>query len=107
VSRLTQRALEPNARVVVKQDPRAALEMLLAGAEFDLILCDVMMPGMSGLEMFDRLREERLLLLDKLVLMTGGLTEEDESAVASRGARRLAKPFTPRELRAFVAEMLE
>lgn len=44
----------------------------VARQEFDLILCDVLMPEMSGMELYDRLRRDRPELVPRIVFMTGG-----------------------------------
>jgi two-component system response regulator CpxR len=79
------------------------LEMALRGG-FDLILLDVMMPGLNGFEVLKRLREQR----DTPVLM---LTARTESASRIRGLNEgaddyLPKPFEPMELLARVRAIL-
>ena len=79
------------------------LEMATRGG-FDLILLDVMMPGLDGFDVLKRLRAER----DTPVLM---LTARTESESRIRGLNQgaddyLAKPFEPMELLARVRAIL-
>jgi CheY-like chemotaxis protein len=53
--------------------PEEALSRLTSGDSFDVILCDVMMPSMSGIELRDRVRAVRPELADRFVFLTGGV----------------------------------
>lgn len=62
--------------------------------EFDLILCDIRIPGIDGPSIYQRLREEAPDTLDSLVFMTGDtLTEEVRTFLDSTSSITLAKPF--------------
>ena len=50
----------------------AGLQRLLAGADIDLVFCDLMMREMTGMELYARLREHAPAVLAKVVFMTGG-----------------------------------
>lgn len=91
--------LAPEHLVEVATTPDAALAMLEA-SRFDLVLCDVMMPGMSGLELYARLRARDADAASHFVLMTGGATT-GAMARAIEGTRLtvLEKPFDPELLR--------
>jgi len=77
-----------------------ALEMLAAAQNFDLMLLDVNMPVMNGLECVKALREARLGPGMKVMMVT---TEADHSFISTaldNGADEfLMKPFTPESLR--------
>ncbi|MGZ5969605.1 MAG: response regulator, partial [Polyangiales bacterium] len=47
-----------------------ALELLLNGHESDVILCDILMPGMSGIDLYRALERERPALLDRMIFMS-------------------------------------
>ncbi|EDM81288.1 sensory box histidine kinase/response regulator [Plesiocystis pacifica SIR-1] len=61
----------------------------------DLVVCDLMMPRCTGMELHDRLQAERPELLERLWFMTGGATTERARAfVEAHQGRVLAKPLT-------------
>jgi PAS domain S-box-containing protein len=73
---------------------REALALIGSGEEFDVIFCDLMMPGMSGVDFYAKLSEERTGLEHKIVFMTGGaFTARTAEFLASIDNRRLEKPF--------------
>ncbi len=82
---------------------REALDRLLAGEHYDLVLCDLTMPGMTGVELLQRLSAERPDLTRRVVFMTGGaVTAAAAALLEDRATRCLEKPFRPGELLAFV-----
>jgi CheY-like chemotaxis protein len=84
-----------------------ALEVLSRDRAFDLVLCDMMMPQMTGAELFDRLVREHPELARRFAFVSAGATNSlDEAVMRSKGVRLLLKPFTPQDLLAFVGEEL-
>jgi CheY-like chemotaxis protein len=85
-------------------DGRAALERLRRKT-FDLVLLDVWMPGMDGLEMLARLREEPSQ--PKVVVMTADDTSETLlRAIREHAYRYVTKPVEPKDLIALVRGVL-
>lgn len=83
-------------------DPARALELDLA--RVDLILCDVMMPGLDG---FELVRELRPCFDGPIVFLTAKVAEEDAVTGYGLGADDyVRKPFGASELRAKVAAHL-
>jgi putative two-component system response regulator len=79
---------------------------LLDDHEFDLVVSDVIMPGLSGLELLEAVRSRRASL--PVVLVTGAGTYETLSQALTRGAAGLVtKPFAHADLQAAVADALE
>jgi signal transduction histidine kinase/CheY-like chemotaxis protein len=74
-----------------------ALERLQGGARYDRILCDVMMPGMSGPELYETLPRE---VRDRVIFMTGGaFTDLGCGFVERWRGPLLMKPFESATLR--------
>jgi PAS domain S-box-containing protein len=66
----------------------------LRGQSFDVILCDVRMPGMNGRDFLIRLREQAPALVSTLIFATGDSLDADTAALlADSGAPSLVKPF--------------
>src|SRR5204862_1254965 len=79
---------------------------LLETADFDLVVSDVVMPGLSGLELLERVRARRASL--PVVLVTGAGTYDTLSQALTRGAAGLVpKPFAHAALQAAVEDALE
>jgi len=81
-------------------DAQSALDLLHGGECFDLMLVDLNMPGMSGLECLRRLRDDGLDPEMKVMMVT---TESDrevmEAALTFRADEYLMKPFSSQGLR--------
>lgn len=77
---------------------------LCESLEFDLILCDVMMPDISGMEVFGRVRNTKPGFEARFVFMTGGaFTPKARDFLESIDNEQIIKPFSLRELRTLVA----
>lgn len=94
--------------VTIVEGGRAALEVIRAGATFDVILCDLMMPDLTGMEVHEQLGKEQPGLADRVIFMTGGIfTERAAAFLASVTNPRLEKPFDPAVIKRTVAEMIQ
>lgn len=73
----------------------------------DLLITDVMMPEMSGLELVSQLRsEEATRDLPIIILTAKGVAQEGTLAQDVWGAMLIGKPFDPKRLRQVVSEIL-
>jgi PAS domain S-box-containing protein len=72
VGRALQRVLGASHEVVALTSAREALARVEAGERFDAVLCDLMMPEMSGIEFHRTLTRTAPALAARMVLMTGG-----------------------------------
>ncbi|HTN52649.1 MAG TPA: MASE1 domain-containing protein [Anaeromyxobacter sp.] len=105
VGRVVQRVLSEH-EVVACTEPLPALR-LAAEEPFDVVLCDLMMPAMSGMEFQERLARDRPRLAAELIFLTGGAFTPAALAFVERTANtRLDKPFDGEALRAEVARRL-
>ena len=87
-------------------DGEEALEMLL-GAEFDLVLVDILMPVMDGLETIDELRRQGAQV--PVIAWTGhqgGRLDYLEAALHIGASGVLLKPFSSQALTTLVEELL-
>lgn len=105
VGRAVKRVLVGQADVLCVTSAREALEMLSAPqAHVDLVLCDLMMPDMTGQEFWNALRARHPSIARRLIFLTGGVfTEETESFLRQTSCPHLLKPFDVGELRSLVA----
>ena len=88
------------ARVVTGATGRQALQRLEeAEKPFDVVLMDVQMPVMDGLEATNRIRNElRLVDLPVIALTAGALADERRRALQAGFTNFLAKPIDPEEM---------
>ena len=108
VRRTIERGLSrAGARVTCKEDGRAALELLSSGVEVDLVLTDVVMPRMGGVELARELERIRPEL--PIAFMTGYADVESIQQLESREPHLpvLNKPFTIDDLVTAVHRALE
>ena len=101
---LLKRYLSENGyRTSVASNGKEA-QTLLGGVEFDLLILDVMMPGLSGFDLTEKIRAASNV---PILLLTARGLPEDRIEGLERGADDyLAKPFEPRELLLRVAALL-
>ncbi len=104
---MIQRALEEAGYAVVTAfSAEEALEKLRQDRP-DLILLDVIMPGMSGFELCELLRSDMRFSLIPIIIITGQAEEEDRLKGLELGADDyVVKPFIKRELLARVHNTL-
>lgn len=97
-----KRALR-NHEVMVTSSGRDAVQLCASG-EFDLVLCDVMMPDVSGMDVFSQVRRARPEVASRFVFMTGGaFTPSARAFLESVENEQIYKPFSLRDLRSLVA----
>ncbi|AGA57863.1 MAG: DNA-binding response regulator [Thermobacillus sp.] len=105
IARILQLELEHEGYTVGRaEDGRKGLEMALSG-EWDLVLLDVMLPGLNGIEVLRRIRSSGSQI--PVVLLTARDTVPDKVSGFETGANDyITKPFAMEELLARVRNLL-
>ncbi len=99
VARAVRRMFDKEFHVEIALDGSSALAKL-AKTEYDVVLCDVMMPGISGLDVYRQVRTNNEGLARRFVFATGGLFSQELSDNVKRLSNMIVeKPFDPEELR--------
>jgi CheY-like chemotaxis protein len=99
--------LLPDYDVVAVSRAVEALGRLSAGEQFDVILCDLMMPEMNGIEFSEQLGHCAPDHKGRVVFLTGGaFTDETRLFLAAPGRAKLEKPFTERALRTAIEAVI-
>jgi signal transduction histidine kinase/ActR/RegA family two-component response regulator len=97
------RALQDDAEVEIVVDSRQALEKLAAGERWDVILCDLMMPTLSGMEVYGETLKRAPDAASRFVFMTAGaFTPGARAFVDSVANRCIEKPVDIERLREIV-----
>lgn len=105
VAAMLSRVLGDQHDVQVTTSGREALALLLE-QPFDVVLCDLLMPGMSGMDLYRELAAQRPGLERRLVFMTGGAFTPRAADFLSRvNNPRLEKPFDLSRMRRLVLEL--
>jgi signal transduction histidine kinase len=107
VGRALERMLSTEHEVKVLAAARDAIEHIARGERFDLILCDLMMPQVTGMDLHDELTRIAPDQAERMVFMTGGaFTSRAREFLEQARNPRLEKPFDTATLRALVHSML-
>jgi len=99
VARAVARSIGGGHAVEVATEAREVLARVAAGERWDLVLCDLMMPDLSGMELHARVLGLDPAQADRLVFMTGGAyTARAREFLDSVPNARLEKPIDRRAL---------
>lgn len=107
IGRIIQLKLEQGPyHVTLVGDGRAALEHLRGDEPIDVVLLDIMMPYVSGLEVLHELRGLPHRRDTPVIILTAKGQESDRAQALSLGATDFfTKPFSPKKLLARVDEL--
>jgi CheY-like chemotaxis protein len=107
IGRTIEAALAGEHEVVAVSLASEAFARLAAGETFDVVLCDLLMPEMTGREVYERLQSDWPRAARNVVFLTGGAFTPETSDFVNRTSRPvLFKPFRIDELRATVRAQL-
>ncbi|MDI6789210.1 MAG: response regulator [Thermodesulfobacteriota bacterium] len=101
-NRLKPALAKIGCNVEVFEDPYKALERIREKV-FDIIVTDIMMAGVNGIEILERAREKSDHT--KVIMITGFATAALAREAMDKGAfDMIAKPFRPNDLRTVIAK---
>ncbi len=105
ILRAIPRMLPREVEVETTASGREALDRIRAGEHFDVILSDLIMPVMSGMELHQALTEKAPDIARRMVFMTGGaFTEDAREFLAGDEVQWLEKPIDPVRLMVMLRE---
>ena len=107
IGRIIKMKLEQGPfRVTLAYDGREALEILERSPDIGLVLLDLMMPQLSGLDVLTRMRADARWKNTPCIILTAAGQEEQHRLALELGASEfLTKPFSPKKLYARTAEL--
>jgi CheY-like chemotaxis protein len=107
IGRIIKMKLEQGPfRVTLAYDGQEAIDVLETQADIDLVLLDLMMPNLSGLDVLARIRSnDRLKHLPCIILTAAGQEAQHQKAMELGATEFLTKPFSPKKLYARTAEL--
>lgn len=107
IGRIIKMKLEQGPfRVSLAYDGQEALDFVNNEERVDLVLLDLMMPKLSGLDVLKQIRaQERFKSLPCIILTAGGDAKHERDALALGATQFLTKPFSPKKLYALVARL--
>ena len=109
IGRIIQMKLEQGPfEVLLAEDGQAALDAIEQDRGIALVVLDLMMPKLSGLDVLARVREsEATKNLPTIILTAAGEEEQERNAMRLGATEFLTKPFSPKKLYTMVAQLLD
>lgn len=107
IGRIIKMKLEQGPfRVTLVYDGREAVAALEQESDIGLVMLDLMMPGLSGLDVLTRIRgDDRWKHLPCIILTAAGQEQQHRRAFELGASEFLTKPFSPKKLYARAAEL--
>jgi DNA-binding response OmpR family regulator len=107
IGRIIKMKLEQGPfRVTLAYDGREALEVLQRDADIKLVILDLMMPYLSGLDVLAEMKkDDRLKLIPSIVLTAAGQEQQHHMALELGASEFITKPFSPKRLYARAAQL--
>jgi two-component system NtrC family sensor kinase len=96
---LLRRILEGEGHRVVVANGGLEAQQALKAQRFDLVLCDLKMPGMNGRDLYQYVQHEYPGLTDRIIFTTGDTVSEESWTFLHQVENRcIGKPFKPRQV---------
>lgn len=107
IGRIIKMKLEQGPfRVTLAYDGREALDVLEREKDVSLVLLDLMMPHLSGLDVLSAIRaDERFRDLPCIILTAAGQEQQHQRALELGATDFMTKPFSPKKLYQRTAEL--
>ena len=107
IGRIIKMKLEQGPfRVTLVYDGKEALEVLERERDIDLVLLDLMMPHLTGLDVLAAMRgDDRWRALPCIILTAAGQEQQHQRALELGASEFLTKPFSPKKLYQRAAEL--
>ncbi len=105
IGRTMARSLAREHDVVSTLRGHDLLDRLARGERFDVVLCDLMMPDMSGMDLYDAVSARFPDQAPRMVFMTGGAFTPRAQAFLDTDVPRLEKPFSMEAVRAVIRRL--
>ncbi|HEY0190981.1 MAG TPA: ATP-binding protein, partial [Kofleriaceae bacterium] len=107
VAQTMERLLRRDYDLTIALCGQDALDHIARGTRFDAIVSDVMMPNMTGLELYDHLQTVDPGQARRLIFLSGGaFTLQTRDRLDHIGAAQLEKPVTAKQLRASLQQTI-
>jgi CheY-like chemotaxis protein len=107
VTNLVTRTLGANHDVQAVTFPTLAIDKINHGERFDIMLCDLMMPHVTGMDLYEAVKKIDAEQAERMVFMTGGaFTPRAQEFIAHTHNMKIAKPFRVQDLEALVARAI-
>jgi CheY-like chemotaxis protein len=108
IAGVIRRILSKEHDVVTTVAAAEALGRIRAGESFDVILCDLMMPQMTGMDLHGELRKVNPACAERMIFLTGGaFTPAARAFLDAVSNQRVEKPFDAQHLRALVNDRIK
>lgn len=106
VLRSLTRVLARDFEVAAARNGREALDLVRAGGTFDAMLCDLMMPELSGIELHELLERDDPELARRTVFLTGGaFSGRAQTFLEAVGQPHLEKPVDLKTVRDLLLQL--
>ncbi len=101
-----EEVLSDDHEVTCAESGEDTLALLNTGLRYSVIISDILMPQMNGIELYHRIVQLDPKQADRMVFMTGGTFGSDmQSFIETVKNKKIVKPFRLKELRALMASI--